>query len=76
VAVKASKKREDRLNLIDNLFRKSKGLNEGVEKVNMLINTSLESISRNVGNADDQLATKRNYTLQSHRRNLTIISNR
>ncbi len=64
--------------MIDNLF-KSKGLNEGVsanEKVKMLINTSLESISRNVGSGEDQKATKRNYTLQSHRRNMTIISNR
>jgi hypothetical protein len=72
-AVKVCKGREDRLKLIDNLFRKSKGVNEGVGKVNIIVNTSLESISRN---ADDQQASRRNYTLQSHRRNMTIISNR
>ena len=73
-AVRAGKGREDRLRfVVDNLFRRSKGINEVNGKVNIIINTSMESISRN---ADDQQASRRNYTLQSHRRNMTIISNR
>ena len=74
-AVRATGKgREDRLRLVvDKMFRRSKGVNEGSGKVNIIVNTSMESISRN---AEDQNASKRNYTLQSHRRNMTIISNR
>jgi hypothetical protein len=74
-AVRATGKgREDRLRLVvDKMFRRSKGINEGSGKVNIIVNTSMESISRN---QDDQQASRRNYTLQSHRRNMTIISNR